>query len=177
MSLDNQGVINANGTHALIIDTGGNIIANSGTLESTDIGGLVINSAVTNSGLVWAHGGNLIINAAVSGGSALIDNGGDIEFGSTSSANVTFGVGTSNILKLDDASHFTGSVSDMNAGDAIDLVNINSDATISYAANTDGSIAGVLSIDDGVHEVVNITMVGQYVDGGFALAGSMVTYA
>jgi len=179
--LDNQSIIVANGTHALTIDTGANTVINSGTLESTGTGGLIINSAVSNSGLLWAHGGDLIVNGAVNSGSALIDNGGDIEFADASSANVSFGAGSSNILKLDDADRFTGSVSDLNAGDAIDLANFNSDnATMSYADNADHS-GGTLSITNGAHEIVNITLVGQYLDSGFALAadgsaGTMISY-
>ncbi|MGZ8171748.1 MULTISPECIES: VCBS domain-containing protein [Methylobacter] len=179
--LDNQSIIVADGTHALTIDTGANTVINSGTLESTGTGGLIINSAVSNSGLLWAHGGDLIVNGAVNSGSALIDNGGDIEFADASSANVIFGAGSSNILKLDDADRFTGSVSDLNAGEAIDLANFSSDnATMSYADNADHS-GGTLSITNGAHEVVNITLVGQYLDSGFTSAadgsaGTMISY-
>jgi hypothetical protein len=179
--LNNQSIIVADGAHALTIDTGANTVINSGTLESTGTGGLIINSAVSNNGLLWAHGGDLIVNGAVNSGSVLIDNGGDIEFADASSANVSFGAGSSNILKLDNAGRFTGSVSDLNAGDAIDLANFNADnATMSYADNADHS-GGTLSITNGAHEVVNITLVGQYLDSGFTLAadgsaGTMIAY-
>ena len=47
----NAGDIIATGTHALVIDTGSNVIENTGTLEATGSGGLVINSDLDNSGL------------------------------------------------------------------------------------------------------------------------------
>ncbi len=40
LTLINHGMIIADGTNALIIDTGANVIANSGTMQSTGTGGL-----------------------------------------------------------------------------------------------------------------------------------------
>ena len=67
MTLVNEGSIIADGTHALVIDTGANAVINSGTLEATGAGGLTVQSDVTNNGLLWANGGDLHLNGNVSG--------------------------------------------------------------------------------------------------------------
>ena len=67
LSLTNAGTINATGTHALVIDTGSNIVVNSGVLEASGSGGLMVVSAIENSGSLWANGADLTIQGAVSG--------------------------------------------------------------------------------------------------------------
>ncbi len=182
MSLDNHGTIIADGANALIIDTGSNEVVNSGILEATGTGGLVINSAVSNSGLLWAHGGNIIANRVVSDGFVLIDEAGNIEFASASSANVSFGdaaPGSVNILRLSDANEFTGSVAGWNTDDELEITNIDANrAAINYIANSEGT-GGILSLTDGTN-TANITLIGQYAVDGFQLAsngvGTAVTY-
>ena len=78
MTLANEGTIDANGTNALTIDTGANVVSNSGALEATGSGGLVVNSAVANSGSLIAAGGDLTLKGDVTGaGTATISGGGD----------------------------------------------------------------------------------------------------
>jgi hypothetical protein len=48
MTLVNHGTILADGTNALVIDTGTNAVTNTGTLESIGSGGLVIESGLVN---------------------------------------------------------------------------------------------------------------------------------
>jgi hypothetical protein len=67
MTLVNEDTIIAAGTNALIIDTGSNVVTNAGTLEATGSGGLIVNSEVANSGLIWADGGNITILGAITG--------------------------------------------------------------------------------------------------------------
>ena len=82
MALINNGTIAAIGTHALVVDTGTNVLTNAGTLEATGSGGLIVNSDVANSGLIWANGGNITINGAVTGsGSAMISGAATLELG------------------------------------------------------------------------------------------------
>ena len=82
MALINDGTIAAIGTHALVVDTGTNVLTNAGTLEATGSGGLIVNSDVANSGLIWANGGNITINGAVTGsGSAMISGAATLELG------------------------------------------------------------------------------------------------
>ena len=50
MTLVNAGTIVADGSHALVIDTGSNAVVNSGTLAATGSGGLVVDSALANTG-------------------------------------------------------------------------------------------------------------------------------
>jgi len=170
MTLINEGAIIATGTNALVIDTGTNVIANSGTLESTGTGGLVINSAVDNSGTLWAHGGNLTANGAVSGsGSALLDGQATLEFGAASSANVTLDAVATGTLKLDDSFHFNGSVSGFNGDDHLDLRDVifGVGTSASYVENQAGT-GGTLTVTDGAH-TANIALLGQYSADGFVL--------
>ena len=82
MVLINNGTIIAIGTHALVIDTGPNAVTNAGTLEATGSGGLILNSDIVNSGLIWANGGNITINGAVTGsGNAMISGAATLELG------------------------------------------------------------------------------------------------
>ena len=77
MTLVNAGTIDANGTNALVIATGANVVSNSGVLKATGSGGLIVNSAVANSGSLMAAGGDLSLKGDVTGdGTATISGGG-----------------------------------------------------------------------------------------------------
>jgi hypothetical protein len=94
MTLVNEGMIIANGEHALVIDTGSNIITNSGTLEATGSGGLIIESGVDNSGHLWANGGDITVHGDVTGaGDATISGTATLEFGASEVYTLT-GIGT-----------------------------------------------------------------------------------
>lgn len=183
MALNNQGHIDADGAHVLMIDTGANEIVNSGTLESSGSGGLYINSALLNSGELWANGGNIFVKGAVSGsGSAVFDGTSSIEFGAAASSNVTFAETATGTLRLADSDGFTGAISGWNGDDALDLLDIDfAAATWSYTVNADGTTGGVLTVTDGT-DIANVALIGQYASGGFQLAGdgiggTAVTYA
>jgi hypothetical protein len=164
----------------------GNAVANSGTLEATGRGGLIVTGAVANSGTLSADGGNLTVEGAVggSGGAgAEISGGATLEFGAASSANVGFaaGAGAAGMLKLDQASGFSGTVAGLGAGDAIDLADIifGGSDTLAYAANAAGT-GGMLTVGDGTH-TANLALIGQYAAAEFATApnpggGTVVTY-
>ncbi|MGX1415654.1 VCBS domain-containing protein [Bradyrhizobium elkanii] len=182
LTLSNEGTIDATGTHALVIDTGTNVIANAGTLEATGAGGLVLASAVTNSGLIWANGGTVTAAGEVTGsGNALISGAGTIEFGSASAAGVTFDTTAAGHLILDDAFHFSGTVSGLDGNDDIDIKGISFGAgtTLSFTENQAGT-GGTLTVSDGVH-TANIVLLGQYDPTGFAekadtTNGTVITY-
>jgi hypothetical protein len=181
LSLLNAGTINANGSHALIIDTGSNVVANSGTLEASGSGGLIILSAVENSGFLWANGANLTIQGAVTGtGNATIDGTGILDFEASSTANVMFGTGTGGTLKLGDAFHFNGTITGFDGADVIDLENVDSGtASISYQGKAGGT-GGTLTISDGLH-VAELSLVGDYSADNFSLlpdqlTGTSITY-
>ena len=182
MTLVNEGTIDATGTNALVIDTGSNVITNAGTLEATGAGGLIVNSAVDNSGSLWANGGNLTISGAVTGdGSATISGAATLEFGAASAVNTGFAADATGTLKLDQSSGFTGTISGFGADDALDLADIafDSNTTLGYSANADGT-GGMLTVSDGTHNA-SIALLGQYVAAGFQVGsdqgtGTMVTY-
>ena len=163
MMLINNGTIIAIGTHALVIDTGPNAVTNAGTLEATGSGGLILNSDIVNSGLIWANGGNITINGTVAGsGSAMISGAAALELGAASSANVSFGADAAGTLILGDPSGFTGTISGLSSTDHIDLANISSGIaslySITYSLSTDIT---TLVITDGTN-TDTINLLGNY---------------
>ena len=135
--LINQGTIVADGTHALTIDTGSNVVINSGILEATGTGGLIVNSDISNSGLIWADGGNITIEGTVTGTGGALISGGTLEFLSASSVNVTFADGSLDTLVLDNPTAFTGQIFGFSGNatensDLIDLKGIAFDAGTSW---------------------------------------------
>ncbi|MGY4224881.1 VCBS repeat-containing protein [Bradyrhizobium sp. USDA 4503] len=182
LTLSNEGTIDANGTHALVIDTGANVIINAGTLEATGTGGLVLESAVANSGLIWANGGTVAAEGVVTGsGNALISGAGTVEFGAASAAGVTFDTTAAGHLILDDAFHFSGTVRGFDGNDDIDIKGISFGAgtTLSFTGNQEGT-GGTLTVSDGAH-TANIVLLGQYDPTGFAekadaTNGTVITY-
>jgi hypothetical protein len=182
LDLVNKATIDASGTNALVVDTGSNAIINSGTLESTGSGGLFINSAVQNSGNIWADGGNVTVNGSVAGnGTATISGSATLEFGAASAENTSFAVGATGTLKLDHAESFSGSISGFGAGDQLDLSDIGFGAhlTVGYSPNSAGT-GGTLNIHDGTHAAA-IALLGQFAAAGFRVGadaggGAMITY-
>ncbi|OKO71616.1 Ig-like domain-containing protein, partial [Bradyrhizobium sp. NAS96.2] len=182
LTLSNEGIIDATGTHALVIDTGANVIANAGTLEATGTGGLVLASAVANSGLIWANGGSVTAEGEVTGnGNALISGAGTIEFQAASAAGVTFDTTAAGHLILDDAFHFSGTVGGVDGNDDIDIkgVSFGAGTTVSFTENQAGT-GGTLTVTDGAH-TANIVLLGQYDPNGFAekadtTNGTLITY-
>ena len=74
-----SGTVDANLTATLVLNTGANVVTNSGLLESTGGGGLVIQSTTVNNsthGLVSAAGGNVYLQGATLQGGTLSSSGG-----------------------------------------------------------------------------------------------------
>ena len=174
LTLDNEGVIDATGTNALVIDTGANTVANSGTLEATGSGGLIVNSAVDNSGDLWANGGNITINGAVTGnGTATISGAGTLEFAAASAETVNFAAGSTGTLQLDNAASFTGAVSGLTTTTYIDLADLpwtQGQMTETFTPNS-GSPAsgGKLTVSDGTQSDT-INLAGDYTQSGWTLS-------
>ncbi|MFD2053585.1 VCBS domain-containing protein [Mesorhizobium calcicola] len=171
LGLNNQGAIIATGTHALVIDTGSSTIVNSGTLEATGSGGLTINGAVANSGLIWANGGDIAIGGQVTGdGDAIIGNMSQLEFHAASSADVIFGTDAAGTLRLDDSFDFSGSIAGITNDDKVDLGDIwyGTGTSAVYQANQDGS-GGTLTVSDGTHDAT-LHIVGAYDADSFTVA-------
>jgi len=149
LNLINNGTIIADGTNALTIDTGANTVTNTGTLEATGTGGLIVNSALVNSGLLWAHGGVMTFASAVSGyGSAVISGSGSVDFGAASSANVLFDTSAAGLLTLRAPSQYTGSISGFSAADHIDV------DSFSFA-----SVSGYSFVENSDHTGGDLTIV------------------
>jgi hypothetical protein len=170
LTLINAGTIIADGNNGLVIDTGANVIANSGTLQSTGSGGLMIDGDVSNSGLLWADGGNLTVHGNVSGaGSAIIDGSAVLEFTGAASSSVIFHSATGELI-LDHSADFTGAISGftgdgtLSGSDLIDLRDIN------FSSLEQSSYAnGVLTVSDGVH-AAHLSFDGTYQLANFKYA-------
>ena len=183
LTLDNEGIIDATGTNALVIDTGANTVTNSGTLEATGAGGLDIKSALANTGTLWANGGNVAVEGAeTGGGSAEISGSGILEFGAASDAAVTFDATAAGTLKLDQSANFSGTVAGLGQGNSLDLADIafGAGTTVAYTANAAGT-GGTLAVSDGAH-TANLALLGQYAAAGFQTSadqggGTVVIYS
>jgi hypothetical protein len=175
LSLTNAGTINATGTHALTIDTGSNLVLNSGVLEASGSGGLIVESSIANSGLLWANGSTLTVHGEVSGsGTAAIDGTATLDLEAAATINVVFGSGVSGTLKLGDSFHFNGTISGFGASDSIDLANVGSaTASISFHENAAGT-GGTLAISDGA-QTVELSLLGYYTADNFSIVPDQVT--
>jgi hypothetical protein len=175
LNLTNAGTINATGTHALTIDTGSNLVLNSGVLEASGSGGLIVESSIANSGLLWANGSTLTVHGEVSGsGTATIDGTATLDLEAAATINVVFSSGAAGTLKLGDSFHFNGTISGFGASDSIDLANVGSaTASISYHENAAGT-GGTLAISDGA-QTVELSLLGHYTADNFSIVPDQVT--
>ena len=167
------GIIAANGTAPLIINTGTTPILNDGTLEAGFDSVLALDSNVSNSGVLKAVDGTITAGGTVTGGSADIVGDGEIEFTGATSTSVSFAQATAGAeLVLVDAVQYIGTITDFAAGEFIDLADINeSTATKSFSG-------GVLTVKDTDGDIAHIRFAGPV--GTFALeddgaGGTLVT--
>ncbi|MDG4889253.1 VCBS domain-containing protein, partial [Mesorhizobium sp. WSM4887] len=182
LGLDNRGIIIASGSNPLVIDTGGSVVTNSGTLEATGSGGLVVAGGLANSGMLSANGGNIVIHGEVTGdGDATIGNLSKLEFGAASSTDVTFAQNAAGTLELDDSFDYSGRIGGITNDDKLDLNDIlfGAGTTVAYQASQDGS-GGTLTVSDGAHNAT-LHLLGTYDANGFKLADdgeghTVVTY-
>jgi Ca2+-binding RTX toxin-like protein len=167
MTLDNHGAIIADGSHALVIDTGANVITNAGILEATGTGGLLVESGIANDGKLWANGGSVTVHGDVTGaGSALISGSSTLELDSAAHVAVGFAENGAGLLKLGDTDHFSGSITGFGNGDTLDLADIafGSGTTLGYLTDTAGG--GTLTISDGA-ATAHLALQGAYANAGF----------
>ncbi|HZK99245.1 MAG TPA: hypothetical protein VFC47_05050, partial [Caulobacteraceae bacterium] len=166
MNLINQaaGVIDATGTNALILDTGAATVTNIGLIETANTGGLTIDSAINNTGVIMADIGALTVKGAVSGsGSAVVDNA-KLDFASTFNENVTF-TGPGGALELAQSTAYAGTITGFtnNFDSSLALDDIAFTSGVTKATYIDNGMAtgGVLTVTDGTH-TARITLVGNY---------------
>ena len=122
LTLVNAGTINANGSHALVIDTGSIAVTNSGVIEASGSGGLIILSDVDNTGSIRANGGDVAIHGDVTGsGTATISGAGTLELDGASNVDVVFADSAAQRLILDEGNDFAGTVTGFGDGDSFDF--------------------------------------------------------
>jgi hypothetical protein len=166
----NAGTVNAGvngGTFAISsagFDNHGSVHSSNGDLVN------ITSTTVSNSGKLWADGGNIVVSNALGGaGSEEITGNGSIEFGSAVAAGqtVTLDPGSTGTLKLDSSSAFAGTVAGLAPGNFIDFADIafGATTTLGYTANADNS-GGTLSLSDGVH-AASIALLGNYMAASF----------
>ncbi|WP_183939881.1 VCBS domain-containing protein, partial [Rhizobium paranaense] len=169
LTLVNEGTIIADGSHALVIDTGVNAVSNTGTLEATGTGGLDIHSSVVNDGLLWANGGNINLEGNVSGsGTALLSGHASLEIGGSFSEAITLSTDAQATITIDHAAAFTGTIAGLDANDALRFGDISAaTASFSFAENA-AKTGGVLTVTDGTH-TATIGLTGDYSASDFSL--------
>jgi hypothetical protein len=177
-----DGTIDANGTAGLTLSATAGEMFNAGLMESTGAGGLTINGALSNSGVLESTAGLLDVTGNVSAfGQAEIGGSGSMEFGGSLNQNVTFLSGASGQLILDHSSiagDAPSLIEGFASGDTIDLRDVLSGtATKSFAAVLNG---GTLTVSDGTH-TANLILAGSYTSGSFSLAadghgGTLVSF-
>jgi hypothetical protein len=134
-ALDNNGTVDSTGVSAL----DGGALTNSSLLEATSGVLTVGSSSLTNSGNLLAAGGTLDVTG---GGTATISGKNSVlEFGAASAETTTFSSSaTAGILKLDNASSFSGTVVGLAMDDGIDLANF------LFSSNPNGSLSVTLAL-------------------------------
>ena len=135
---EHLGVIDADDSHALILNTGANAVTNYGTLE--------------------ANAGTLIVESCVVGcGDAIITGGGTADFQGTFNQDVNFCGANAGTLEL--AHAYCGTLYGFGADDAVELTNIaySSGEHACWSQET-----GVLSIYDGAKLQETIKLDGTY---------------
>jgi len=175
---DAAGVINANGTHQLVIDTGDYTVINAGTIEATGKGGLLIESAVLNTGHLIANNSTLEIADPASAfggvtgfGGAQIVGTGILDFEAHFVfQDITFAAGSKGELKLGHSETYSGRILGFgaNTSQSIELEDINFAGASRSWTPSGNNLEGVLQVTDGTH-TANLTLVGHYVTGNFTL--------
>jgi serralysin len=141
-----QGTIDATGLfgHSLAInDQTANPVVNDGVLESTASGGLIVQGKLTNNGQVLAKAGTVYLHGDVSGtGSATISDGAELILGGAYSSSVGFDANAVGTLRLDEPDKFTGTITNLNVGDTIELLPASLSAELDSASVAHTQISG-----------------------------------
>jgi len=170
MILVNQaaGIIDGDDATALVIDTGANTIGNAGLIEATAAGGVIIQSAIANTGTLAAWGGNLTINGAVSGAGVVKINAATADFTAAFTENVTFGA--KGVLELTDSQAYAGTITGFSktGTTSLDLGDI-AFGTTTKATYSGTTTSGVLTVTDGTH-TAKIKLAGNYTASAFTVS-------
>ena len=182
------GTINANGGHAMVLETGANAITNGGLIETTSAAGLTIDSQMFQNGrLVAAGTGALTINGVEVEGignvttssvgkivlhQGQLTDGGLVDIGSATAAGGTLTTSAGDTLGLlassDDSFAGADVVSaDINNYGTISLAN---DSTLNLNATITSPSTGTLAVNGSTGPTkLEIYGSGASVDGGYVL--------
>ncbi len=143
-----SGVINANGSNTLVLNTGAMTTTNSGLIEATGTGGLVINDVVNNgtAGHITAAGGVVSLNGGTLQGGTLSSSGGG-----------QININTGTLDGSAGAVSNTGSVQIDNNNTAYVLGTLNNTGTVTVDSTANGTVFDVAS------SVVTLTGAGHVV--------------
>ncbi|MEO8927328.1 MAG: hypothetical protein ABI306_09205, partial [Caulobacteraceae bacterium] len=161
LTLINQasGIINATGATALTLDTGANAIGNAGVIKTTGAGGLMIDSAVTNTGVLNALGAGLLVVSGATvtntGGAVSVGKGGHISLqgGTISGGTLTLAVG--------------GVLSGDGGGGALTSIAVTNAGTIDAASHF------ALTLNTGATAIVNTGLLEATGSGGLTIDGAV----
>jgi hypothetical protein len=149
------GVVDANQTLALVIDTG--LEANdAGLIESTNIGGLTIDGAIDDEGQLLASAGLLRVMGSIDGYGALdISGRGQLEIGGYANPDIEFEPGSTGTLILDHGStNYFNEIYGVAAGVHLDLRDVIDNSTTKPSFTIGGSLDEyTLTVTDGTHSV------------------------
>jgi hypothetical protein len=173
-----EGIIEGDATEALVIDTGADAFTNAGLILAAGAGGLAIDDAVRNTGVLEAARGTLTVAGAVTGAGSVRVSSGAAEFAAAFAENVAF-TSAGGTLALADAAAYSGEISGFSrtGASALDLEDISfATATESYSGTAQ---SGVLTVTDGTH-TARIGFAGNYKASEWTLAkdasgGTIVT--
>ena len=165
------GFVDGYTTTALTINTGTNTIANAGIIYAIGSGGTVVDSAVDNTGRLWADGGTLTLDGAVTGAGIGEISTGTLFAASTFTQNVTFTSASTGTLELANSHAYTGditgfSLTGANALDLGDIAYVSGTTKATYSGTT---TSGTLTVTSG-SEVAHITLEGNYTTSTFTLS-------
>jgi len=140
--------------------TGTSTMVNAGLIDSNGVSAISGLSGITNTAAIEVHSGSLTLGGPMTGAGTVLIYGATMEFGGASDANVQFTSTVSGTLVLDDASHFTGTVTGFGFGDTIHLSGI-------APANVSVTNSGSLHVSYGTD---SFNLVGNYDPAGFSIA-------
>jgi hypothetical protein len=140
---------------------------------------LIVNNDISNSGLIWANGGNITIEGTVSGTGGALINGGTLEFFSASSIDVTFTDGSLDTLVLDNPAAFSGQIFGFSGKDfdLIDLkgVAFNAGASWVYYDNDGSDNGGMLTIYENIDGTTTAVDSIKFGNGDYTTSSFLLT--
>ena len=174
--LQNKGALTINANRTLDftgtdVNLAGKGVTNSGSLEVSGSGHVIIQAPVANNGVLEANGGTLSLEsgALVSGsGHTSILGGGTVVGGGVFNQAVSFG--STGTLILDVSQSYTATVSGFSTsgGTFLDLGDIGF-VSANEAVFSGTSISGILTVSDGTH-TAHIALSGDYLSSTFVCA-------